>query len=212
MNPTNTVPERVALPSGGAILIDAADRADLLARGYAGSWFIVSAKRGQQTVKTIEPGTPRQIPLAHLILRPPPGEKVSHRDGDRLNLTRRNLVLMSQRGRELREARDAARGALNAEREALRQTARDAVAAQRAARSARAAERRAARAAHVAQHQAARHSGPPLPRGVHWTPTGYRGEVHRLGVKFIKRCRTVAEADAFVTDIRNQLAAAAASD
>lgn len=193
-------------------MIDSEDRADLLARGYAGSWFVVSAKRGQQTVKTIEPGTAKQLPLAHLILRPHAGEKVSHRDGDRLNLTRRNLVLMSQRSRELREARTAAREALNAERETLRQAARDAKATQRAERSVRATERRAARAAQVDQHQAARHSGPPLPRGVHWTPTGYRGEVSRHGVKFTKHCRTVAEADAFVTDIRNQLAAAAAPD
>lgn len=208
MIPTNTAPERVALPSGGAILIDAEDRADLLARGYTGSWFIVSATRGQQTVKTIEPGTARQLLLAHLILRPPAGEKMSHRDGDRLNLTRRNLVLMSQRSRERREVRQAAREALNAERETLRQAARDAKAAARAEKSAQAANRRAARAAHLA----ARHSGPPLPRGVHWTPTGYRGEVNRFGVKFIKRCRTAAEAEAFTVDIRTQLAAAAAPD
>lgn len=212
MTPTNPTPERVTLPSGGAILIDAEDRADLLARGYCGSWFIVSAKRGHQTVKTIEPGTAEQLPLAHLILQPPAGEKVSHRDGDRLNLTRRNLVLMSQRSRELREGRDAARDALTAEREALRQAARDAKAAERAEKSAQAADRRAARAAHVAEHLASRLGGPPLPRGVHWTPSGYRGEVYRLGVKFTKHCRTVAEADTFVTDIRNQLAAAAAPD
>lgn len=212
MTPQNPAAVRMRLPSGGVIQIDTEDRADLIARGFVSSWFIVTSSSGGRTVKTIAPGTRKQIPLAHLILQPPDGEKVSHRDGDRLNLTRRNLMLMTDRTRARAEDLQAARGRLAAERSALRQAARQARTDARAARAAEVATRQAARTAAKALHVVARDSDTPLPRGVHWTPAGFRGEVSRFGTRFVGRSRTADGAAAFVAGIRAQLASAEAAD
>jgi hypothetical protein len=77
--------------------IDATDLARLHEWGYRGGWFTNSNGGQRQYVRTHGlPGDPTLVQVSRLITGAAPRQIVRHVDGDRLNLTRLNLEVISR--------------------------------------------------------------------------------------------------------------------
>ncbi|WP_426014063.1 hypothetical protein [Caulobacter sp. DWR2-3-1b2] len=82
--------------------IDAADLSRLHDWGYRGGWFANSNGNRRQYVRTSgQPGDPTLVQVSRLITGAGPRQIVRHRDGDRLNMTRRNLEVISRASRRV---------------------------------------------------------------------------------------------------------------
>jgi len=76
--------------------VDLADFERLRSEGYGKAWFVnANGSRGQRYVRCNGlPGEPSLRQVARLITGAGPREVVRHADGNRLNLTRRNLQVI----------------------------------------------------------------------------------------------------------------------
>jgi hypothetical protein len=90
---------RVPIAGGACATIDQADLDRLASLGLTLKWVFNDAGRGNRYVRTRFPaalGNANNIQVARAIMAPPPGCVVKHRDGDPLNLRRKNLMVVRQ--------------------------------------------------------------------------------------------------------------------
>lgn len=81
---------------GWFAIVDRIDFEDLLLRGVSRRWFVNCNGRGQEYVRFGRSDVPGKLgSIAPLIMRPGQGLIVTYRNGNRLDLRRRNLVLAS---------------------------------------------------------------------------------------------------------------------
>ncbi|MCB4822627.1 hypothetical protein [Roseicella aerolata] len=87
---------------GRTIVVDAADYRRLLALGFTGRWFTNEVTTGYRYVRVSrdprETGGQALFTVSRLILGAGERQSVRHRDGNRLNLRRRNLALRGGKG------------------------------------------------------------------------------------------------------------------
>lgn len=76
--------------------VDLADLQRLRAEGHNRAWFIASNGKGIDYVRTAEHASSRLLQPARLIVGARPHQVVRHVDGDHLNLTRKNLKVISR--------------------------------------------------------------------------------------------------------------------
>jgi hypothetical protein len=92
---------------GQQAVVDADDFAALVAQGYSRSWYVNRSGTGQTYVRlSSRKWLGNNETVARLIVGAGKGQVVKYRDGDPLNLRRRNLVLKRGRakGKSLRNA------------------------------------------------------------------------------------------------------------
>lgn len=86
---------------GRAATIDHADIQRLIAGGYRAAWFVNSNGKRNHYVRTLgREGDPTLVQVSRLVAGAGPREVVRHADGDHLNLTRRNLVVVPRAQRQ----------------------------------------------------------------------------------------------------------------